>query len=62
MKLNADTLKTLHKRGHTDAEIANMTADKIFDEYCMWHGLIWWGPKLRRVYENAKKAQRSVAK
>lgn len=45
-----DDLKSaLMERGHTEDQIKKMKPEKRFDEYCNWHGLIGWGPTLRRI-------------
>lgn len=51
----ADAL--LHRRKSVSA-IRQMTAAEIFDEYCMWHGLIGWGGSLRGAYENSRSYAR----
>ena len=43
----------LASRGHSDAGILRMTPDEMFDEFCMWHGLINWGPTLRHIIDRA---------
>jgi len=57
MKLDKETYTTLIERGVSPSDIPQMSADDIFDEYCQWHGLINWGPRLRRVLENAKEVE-----
>lgn len=44
----------LVNRGHSDDEILLMREDEMFDEYCNWHGLINWGPRLRRILEETE--------
>lgn len=41
--LPANLLDALHKRGHADEQIAEMTPAEAFDEFCNWHGLSGWG-------------------
>jgi hypothetical protein len=48
-KIPADILDDLRERGHTDTSLTLMSADEAFDEFCEWHGLINWGPRLRYV-------------
>ncbi len=45
-KMPARLLDALRKRGHSDGKIAKMDGSEAFSEYCMWHGLIGWGPDL----------------
>lgn len=58
--LDESVREALNKRGWTNEEISTMTAAKMFDEYCNWHGLIHWGPILRTVYENAKRTAKKT--
>lgn len=44
--LPANLLDALHKRGHADEQIAEMTPAEAFDEFCNWHGLSGWGGEL----------------
>lgn len=48
-KIPVSVLDALHNRGHSDAEISALSSSEAFDEFCMWHGLINWGPTLRRT-------------
>lgn len=34
-----------------DHVIASWSKEKMFDEYCNWHGLIHWGPQLRSAMD-----------
>lgn len=56
-KLPSEVVDALRNRHHTDGEIEKLTPEEAFDEYCMWHGLIDWGPTLRRLIEGTVKAQ-----
>ena len=44
--LPANLLDALHKRGHADEQIAEMTPSEAFEEFCNWHGLSGWGSEL----------------
>lgn len=55
-KLNPDILQALYNRGHTDMEIASMSAERAFSEYCNWNGLPGWGSKLLEVMNNINEA------
>lgn len=55
-KLRSDFVAALKKRGHTDADIAAMTPEEAFGEYCTWHGLLGWGPKLWAAVMTAQQA------
>lgn len=45
-KLSSQVVADLQKRGHTLEDIAQMTPQQAFSEFCQWHGLIGWGDKL----------------
>ena len=60
-KLNEDILEALRGRGLSDSSIRQSSPEKIFDEYCDWHGLVYWGPRLRDVLATAKHAVRTEA-
>lgn len=45
-KIPKEVLEALHNRGHSDDAIEKMHVAEMFDEYCMWHGLINWGNRL----------------
>lgn len=47
-------LAALRNREHSDEDIANMSANEIFREYCEWHGLINWANTLISVLDNAR--------
>lgn len=57
----SDVLKDLRARGHTDAQIENMTANQAFDEWCTWHGLVLWGSTLRTVLADLRAAEDEAA-
>lgn len=59
-KLSHPLLDALRERGHSDERIAAMTAERMFDEYCNWHGLIEWGPNLRAALASATKAAKAT--
>lgn len=46
------------ERGHSDEQIQRMSAEKLFDEFCMWHGLIGWGRTLYQLANQLKEAER----
>ncbi len=48
-----DLQSALKNRGHTTSEIEIMSPEEKFDEYCEWHGLIGWGPRLRGIMDDA---------
>jgi hypothetical protein len=56
LDLQTDVLEALRSRGHTDSAIEQMTWDQAFDEFCMWEGLVNWGPTLRAVMANLKNS------
>ena len=55
--IDPDVLDALRHRGHGENGIARMSPDEAFDEFCMWHGLVGWGPTLRRVMRNLAQAR-----
>ncbi len=57
-ELGRDIMDALYGREYSDEEIMRMSATKIFDEYCEWHGLSGWGPHLRRQLTAIKRATR----
>jgi|AntDeeMinimDraft_5_1070356.scaffolds.fasta_scaffold10255_1 hypothetical protein len=55
--LPSDIQESLKKRGHTEHDIYQMSADEAFDEHCEWNSLIDWGPKLREIMVVLKNAE-----
>jgi hypothetical protein len=47
------------ERGHSDKQIERMPAEKLFDEFCMWHGLINWGRSLYVLANQLNKLENS---
>ena len=54
-KIDPLVLNNLRKRGHTDEEIAAMTPEQAFIEYCRYHGMMR-GSALLRVIDNLRVA------
>ena len=54
-QMDNEVVESLHGREFVNEEIECMTADQAFDEYCLWNGLIGWGPKLRRVLDQLRE-------
>lgn len=53
--LGSDIYDALVGRGHSAAQIAGMTADERFDEYCGWHlGDRRWGQDLRATLKRCQ--------
>lgn len=52
----SNVLEALVKRGHGDADIEAMTAEEAFGEYCMWNGLIGYGPSLIKALDGLRAA------
>lgn len=49
-------IEALHGRGFSDAEISEMSAEKMFEEYCTWtFGYRGWGPQLLGILSDARK-------
>ena len=55
-KIPDDVLEDLQQRGHSNKEIAAMTPEEAFGEYCMWNGLIGYGPSLIRALDKLRAA------
>ena len=54
-KLTLEEIEALEERGWA-LDDAGLTADKAFDEFCEWNGLVRWGPKLRSVLAHYRAA------
>lgn len=50
-------LEDLQERGHGASKVSQMTAAEAFDEFCIWQGLIGFGPTLRGAYDALKNAE-----
>lgn len=48
-KISSGILVALVSRGWDDEAISEMSPEEAFGEYCMWHGLIGYGPILVKV-------------
>ncbi|MBN3815875.1 hypothetical protein [Burkholderia stagnalis] len=55
-KIDASVLEAIRKRGSTDADIALMTPERAFVEYCDWRALPGHGEELIRVLDNLRRA------
>ncbi|MBN3835162.1 hypothetical protein [Burkholderia sp. Ac-20344] len=55
-KIDASVLEAIRKRGSTDADIALMTPERAFVEYCDWRALPGHGEELIRVLDNLRLA------
>ncbi len=56
-KISDHILKALHQRGHSDADVAAMTASGAFCEFCQCHGFIGWGGSIWDTVENLREAE-----
>ncbi|HEX7912509.1 MAG TPA: hypothetical protein VF534_31080 [Paraburkholderia sp.] len=56
--ISAEVLDCLRKRGWDDAQIASMTPEKAFSEFCEWNGLLGYGDKLVRALDGLRNAAR----
>ncbi len=54
--LSDDMRDALQQRGLSDAFIEGSGPEQLFDEYCNWHGLIGWGPRLIRALDELRSA------
>jgi|GEM_PF-6717987 len=53
---DGDLYDALIERGWEGHEFINK--ERAFDEFCEWHGLIDWGPRLRHVWDEAVTTER----
>ncbi|MFP3637598.1 hypothetical protein [Paraburkholderia sp. SIMBA_054] len=58
-KIDDDVLGSLRERGHNDEDIAAMTPEAAFSEYCNWRGLSGFGPVLARALDGLRGAAAS---
>jgi hypothetical protein len=56
-KLSFSIVDALHERGHTDDQIANMSPEMAFIEYCNWNGLLGWGIELIDVIDSLRASE-----
>lgn len=49
-----NVLEALRNRGLDDEDIAELTPQQAFDEFCRWHGLSDWGNELWSVMDKLK--------
>ena len=47
----------LIKRGNSKEDIAKMSPEEAFNEYCNWHGLQGWGESLWEIVQELKDAE-----
>ena len=59
-KMPGDILSDLRDRGLSDAQLERLSADKLFSEYCEWHGLIGWGSDLIRALDILRSIKASA--
>lgn len=55
-KIPANVLNDLRKRGHDDKDIAAMTPESAFGEFCAWNGLRDYGPSLINALDGLRAA------
>ncbi|MET3135478.1 hypothetical protein AAKU55_005788 [Oxalobacteraceae bacterium GrIS 1.11] len=55
-KINSKILVALRGRGHTDQDIASMSAEAAFVEYCNWHGWTGLGNKCIAALDELRAA------
>lgn len=57
-----NVIDDLVERGHSEDDIATMSAEDAFDEYCAWNALAGWGHDLRSTMASLKEAdtQKSI--
>lgn len=48
--------EALETRVFNEYDIENMSAEEVFNEFCLWEGFIGWGPALWNAMENIKEA------
>ncbi|MET3133631.1 hypothetical protein AAKU55_003921 [Oxalobacteraceae bacterium GrIS 1.11] len=55
-KIDPKILHALSRRGYNDHDIASMSAEAAFGEYCNWLGLIGLGDKLISALDDLRAA------
>lgn len=55
-KIREGVINDIKSRDISEAEIAEMTAEQAFIEYCNWHGLYQWGSMLINVLDMLRAA------
>jgi len=40
--------------GADDSKLENMTPEEFFDEWCNYEGLVYYGPRLRELWETLR--------
>lgn len=48
----------LIERGHTEEDMAKMSAERAFHEFCEWHGLHDWAPILLNALDMLREADK----
>ncbi len=56
-KIRPHILDALHERGHSDVDVAAMTAPGAFCEFCQSRGFIGWGGEIWDTVENLRDAE-----
>ncbi len=56
-KIRPHILDALRQRGHSDVDVAAMTAPGAFCEFCQSYGLIGWGGEIWDTVENLRDAE-----
>lgn len=50
-------LDALRQRGHNDEDIADMSAEEAFSEFCDWFGLSGWADRLIIALDHLREAE-----
>lgn len=56
-KIRDDVLEDVRERGFSDEQIEAMDGETLFNEYCMWNGLIGYGFSLWNIVLDLKEAE-----
>jgi len=62
MNIRDDILQDLKSRGLSDADISELDAEQLFDEFCNWNGLMGWGPTLVGVLDHLREVDLVVTR
>ena len=54
--ISIEVVDCLRERGWDDVQIANMTPEEAFSEFCEWNGLLGYGGKLIRAPDGLRNA------
>ena len=50
-------IEDLKSRGHSEEDISYMQPEKVFTEFCSWHGFAGWGSTLWDAVHEIKESE-----